>query len=121
MGPEMGHGMALQWQHRSGAGLRLWSWDHTKEEEAEFTGLWSKKKALEGPIVYATDDGLIRGSNRGRPLAKYVRVCEHEFSPKLQVKVMPRYVPGVKAAVCAKNCLKAASELTADSLIQPGV
>ncbi len=116
----MGREMALQRQHRSGSGLRLWSWDHTKEEEAEFTRVWSKKKALEGPIGYATVDGLIRRSNRGRPLAKYVRVCEHEFSPKLQIKVMPRYVPGVKAAICAKNCLMAASGLTADSLIQPG-
>ena len=60
MGPEMGQGMALQLQHRSGSGLRLWSWDHTKEEDAEFTEVWSKKKALEGPIVYATVDGLIR-------------------------------------------------------------
>lgn len=117
----MGHGMALQRQHRSGSSLRLWSWDHTKEEETEFTGVWSKKKALEGPFVYATDDGLIRQSNRRRPLDKYVRDCEHEFSPKLQIKVMPRYVSGVKAAVCAKNCLKAVSGLGVVSLIQPGV
>ena len=69
----------------------------------------------------ATDDGLIRQSNRRRPLDKYVRDCEHEFSPKLQIKVMPRYVSGVKAAVCAKNCLKAVSGLGVVSLIQPGV